>query len=147
MSHDSGNRLWRKISHLFAIVFLLLLDGTNGFMFRNGPVVTNAFLNGRISERANSKLFAIASLDDESKDNIIPTNNEQEISWMNLPRNIGRTVKNDESSFNNRSTGLKAEILIGRIAMIGALYLISVEVVTGVSLPEQFQQLLVSLSL
>ena len=95
------------------------------------------------------KLFAV-SLDEESKEKEVKSwNRDQEIPWMNLPKTSYNLSTEDNSGVNTaeKAAGLRTEIIIGRMAMVGAIYLFSMEVLTGLSFPEQFNELVISLSL
>jgi len=138
-----------KLSTLL-VTILGLLNESCAFSYRSNVARSEQSIG--YQQRYGIKLFAL-SLDEESKEKGVKRwKGDQEIPWMNLPKtSYNLNTKNNNNGININATektaGFSAEIIIGRIAMVGAIFLLSTEVLTGLSLPEQFNQLVISLSL
>jgi len=160
MRDYTTTRFLLKLSTLFIIILALSNDACgfscsykDVYLSKNVPNVYRSEQSFGYQQRHavtnEIKLFAV-SLDEESKEKEVKSwSRDQEIPWMNLPKTSYNLSMKDNSGVNTaeKEAGLRTEIIIGRMAMVGAIYLFSMEVLTGLSFPEQFNELVISLSL
>merc|ERR1711920_288974 len=81
----------------------------------------------------------------------LPRNNgdycEPDVSWIDMPK--ASLIDKEQQQRSMRSSPIEAqklEVVLGRIAMISSVVLLGIDNITGLSVPEQFQTLIVALN-
>jgi phosphate/sulfate permease len=87
------------------------------------------------SSHTSSRLAFTGRLNQSSRSIDAPTQVTERPSWMDLPKSVQKDSRFVEQSLPT------AEIIVGRVAMVGAMGLLVGELTTGESVIEQFQDL------